>query len=569
MFCGNCGQEILAGNRFCGMCGTPLPQRPLTAPNAQSTVRFIRLPQDRPTSFEATANAVRSNIATASRDGQLSSAVISEDRPGAVSRVVETPPAELPVSETAGDSYEAVEPVQNLAPEPSLERFIEQFKYEPPTESELTMGGTPIPDTEHFRPIFVSPQASGAGIPAPSALDQTNFPANETKTLKPEPVRSGIGLVEPTEDAAERTRFLDLDQPATERPRSGSSMVVGPSFLGLNDAPDAGKYVEEGEPSGSHWRIWLAVLLLAVVGGLGFLEWRSQVKQTSGPLEVIKMQIQRLRHGGVSESATTGAPSSSPTDSKAAAPAMQVEPQAKPPQSTTNVASGTADNGQSGSPAVTQPGGVASQGTSTPNADGRRPSGIAAGDQAPAIANSAPPQSQPVQTVPDQTAPSSTDAKAPDTGTGKNNLKNAASDDDAEVVTRRIVPGQEEMTRADHASDSAATAAWLWKAVAKGNPEAPVRLSEMYVKGQGVPKSCDQALVLLKTAASKQNARARNRLGSMYAAGTCVQRDRVQAYKWMSLALVADPSSEWAQQNRDLLWRQMTPEERTLAAKYQ
>jgi hypothetical protein len=124
------------------------------------------------------------------------------------------------------------------------------------------------------------------------------------------------------------------------------------------------------------------------------------------------------------------------------------------------------------------------------------------------------------------------------------------------------------MTKAKNASDAAATAAWLWKATAKGNPDAPVQLADMYIDGQGVPRSCEQAMVLLKTAAEKDNARARNRLASMYATGSCVQRDRVQAYRWLSSALAANPHSDWAQQNRDLIWRQMTPDERAQAEKY-
>ena len=72
------------------------------------------------------------------------------------------------------------------------------------------------------------------------------------------------------------------------------------------------------------------------------------------------------------------------------------------------------------------------------------------------------------------------------------------------------------------ASDPAAAAAWLWKATSRGNPVAPVRLADMYIKGQGVPRSCEQALVLLRSAATKENAPARNRLAALYANGTCV-----------------------------------------------
>jgi TPR repeat protein len=68
---------------------------------------------------------------------------------------------------------------------------------------------------------------------------------------------------------------------------------------------------------------------------------------------------------------------------------------------------------------------------------------------------------------------------------------------------------------------------------------------------------------LLKTAAAKGNVRARNRLASMYAIGSCVPHDPVQAYRWLAAALDVDPRNRWAQQNRDLMLRQMTAEERT------
>ena len=90
----------------------------------------------------------------------------------------------------------------------------------------------------------------------------------------------------------------------------------------------------------------------------------------------------------------------------------------------------------------------------------------------------------------------------------------------------------------------------------------------MYIKGKGVPHSCEQALVLLRSAAVKPNAPARNRLAALYANGTCVARDRVRAYEFLSEALQADPTSEWAQQNQKDLWNQMGPAERAEAQKF-
>jgi hypothetical protein len=51
--------------------------------------------------------------------------------------------------------------------------------------------------------------------------------------------------------------------------------------------------------------------------------------------------------------------------------------------------------------------------------------------------------------------------------------------------------------------DSAAAARFLWSAVRKGNVSAEIALADLYARGDGVTKSCDQAKVLLRAAAEK------------------------------------------------------------------
>ena len=51
--------------------------------------------------------------------------------------------------------------------------------------------------------------------------------------------------------------------------------------------------------------------------------------------------------------------------------------------------------------------------------------------------------------------------------------------------------------------DTQEAARWLWKAVAKENSTATLLLSDLYLRGDGVPKSCDQARLLLDAAARK------------------------------------------------------------------
>ena len=122
--------------------------------------------------------------------------------------------------------------------------------------------------------------------------------------------------------------------------------------------------------------------------------------------------------------------------------------------------------------------------------------------------------------------------------------------------------------KAANASDSAAASAWLWKSVAKGNPEAPVKLANMYIKGDGVAQNCEQALILLRSAAAKDNAAARSRLGRSMPTEPCVQRNRVRAYEYMSEALKANPNAAWARDFRQQLWTQMTAQERQQAQQF-
>ncbi|MGA9808489.1 MAG: hypothetical protein WBQ56_12460 [Candidatus Sulfotelmatobacter sp.] len=69
------------------------------------------------------------------------------------------------------------------------------------------------------------------------------------------------------------------------------------------------------------------------------------------------------------------------------------------------------------------------------------------------------------------------------------------------------------------ARDSQQAATWLWKAVAKQNLTATMLLSDLYLRGDGVTKSCDQARLLLDAAARKGGTAAAERLRNLPAFG--------------------------------------------------
>jgi len=76
--------------------------------------------------------------------------------------------------------------------------------------------------------------------------------------------------------------------------------------------------------------------------------------------------------------------------------------------------------------------------------------------------------------------------------------------------TAAAADGSQELLVAQHYLEGATgsrnateAAKWLWKAVGKQNPRALVMLSDLYLRGDGVSRSCDQARVLLVAATKK------------------------------------------------------------------
>jgi hypothetical protein len=66
---------------------------------------------------------------------------------------------------------------------------------------------------------------------------------------------------------------------------------------------------------------------------------------------------------------------------------------------------------------------------------------------------------------------------------------------------------------------SAAAANSLWAAVKKGNVSAEIALADLYARGDGVTKNCDQARVLLRAAAEKGSSMASQQLAQMIRTG--------------------------------------------------
>ena len=88
---------------------------------------------------------------------------------------------------------------------------------------------------------------------------------------------------------------------------------------------------------------------------------------------------------------------------------------------------------------------------------------------------------------------------------------------------------------------------------------------ENYLYGTGVPVDCDRAQKSLFAAAGQGNAKAYSVLGTMYATGHCTDRDLPLAYHWFAKALHEDPGNTRLQRDLQVLWSQMSADERQIA----
>ena len=95
------------------------------------------------------------------------------------------------------------------------------------------------------------------------------------------------------------------------------------------------------------------------------------------------------------------------------------------------------------------------------------------------------------------------------------------------IVAPLLGNGSEELTVAESylngtngkVRDPSEAAKWLWRSFGKKNGAAALLLSDLYVRGEGVPQSCDQARLLLDAAARKGAAGAAERITSLPSRG--------------------------------------------------
>jgi hypothetical protein len=216
-------------------------------------------------------------------------------------------------------------------------------------------------------------------------------------------------------------------------------------------------------PGGSgSYRTLAAIALLILVGTLGYLSWRnahksSQASRSTPPVSFATEEPARSEPVASSPS-KNDAPHQAPTADNGGGPANAVDPAREKPRRAEPVRKATNNSARAANQAA-------------------------------------------LRTIPKPEKNPQGDLLA---GKGTEEL----------AVAQRYLNGANGQGR-----NSAEGAKWLWRAVAKHNAEATFLLSDMYLKGEGVSKNCDQARVLLDTAALKGVKGAGERLRHLQAFG--------------------------------------------------
>jgi len=228
-------------------------------------------------------------------------------------------------------------------------------------------------------------------------------------------------------------------------------------------------WADEAEPS-SPYRYYIGAVLAVIILLLGYMAWKST--QTSQNAHVVSAPPP------AAASDTAAAEAATPAPAPSAPAAAEQTPQPSAPDASAQASSprpSSSDDEQKNSPQT-------------------KPTHQQVAESAPAAAIPSPgpavtPAAQPAQ---------------PSAGNGGEEL----------AVAQRYLNNTAGQRR-----DTAEAAKWLWKSVAKHNGQATVLLSDLYLKGDGVSKNCDQARVLLDSAARKGVAGAGERLRNLPAFG--------------------------------------------------
>jgi hypothetical protein len=361
--------------------------------------------------------------------------------------------------ETGEQPKADLNPLLNPVLEENLGRWAQVYFTNPPEKRERAVMDL-LRDLENHRmngaDEVAGPQGNNGG--AQRAIDRVSCPICKADNRADErfcglcgatlraPQESAPRAVAPPPPAAEPMSFLGLS--STAPPENDLAFLREKSFEKSYYEPEYGP----------HRGRYIVLALLILVGGIGYLSWPA-LRTHLPPSWQLSPQARSI-------------PVAQPQSSIA-----------EPPASTPS---------QAAAPESSQPPLPAAQQSAQP------PAAPEATDTAAGSGN---------QPEPRTTARQETQAESRAPNAASSRTLKLASDTQASRAaidgTQELLLAQRYLNESHTATNRAAAARWLWKSVGKENPQAAMLLADLYTRGDGVSKSCDQARVLLGAAARK------------------------------------------------------------------
>jgi hypothetical protein len=299
-----------------------------------------------------------------------------------------------------------------------------------------------------------------------------------------------------------------------------------------DDGSSDSKYLLDEEEARGHGKLYLAIFILLVLAGLAYFQWR----QGGFDSAQIRTTLQGLQQKWLGKTATNAAAAAPANPANAETPAAVTPGSA----SSTQPAPAAAPPANGSATGAT---GAGASNTATPNGSSVAPSSPANNAAAGASAAS--------------------NTRPPEGSTSATNSSNNAGDDDSEADAAE--------TNASDANDNGqpgTTASRTQPPRADVQPDsnndALINSADNYLYGRGVPRDCDRAISSLRQAAD-QSSKAMSKLGGLYATGNCVPRDLPTAYHWFALALRQDRKNSYVEHDLQIVWNQMSAEEKQRA----
>jgi hypothetical protein len=326
-------------------------------------------------------------------------------------------------------------------------------------------------------------------------------------------------------------------------------------------------FEDDEQPKRTYWRFTAIMLVLAVFAGLAYLQYRrggtswtapwskgpaQTPVQASQPQPADQANAGQNAAQGPNASAAPAAPTAGTNQPPNAQDTTSADGSLKekdlPPQGGANT--GAEGTGTQGAATGSAAAGAGAQGA----APSENPADAAAKDEKTSKSGNNEETTEAASTAPAPGAKSPADAGK--SASAKESGSAAAKDTEEDTTEATDVPAKTAKSARTKPSPQ----------VAPANPdESLVTNAEKYLYGRGVPQNCDRALISLKAAANRQNARAQTLLGTMYFTGHCVSKDLPNAYRWFAQASRQSPDNMLVQRNLEMIWRTMTPQERQLA----